>query len=89
MASRAQAKAKRVASIRSDAYAVPVLREQHKKRRPALLRFLLHSENSLTKPKAALLVPDSPKSSETIEGSGYESTPASPCFGAAAAQDGN
>ena len=69
--------------------AVPVLRQQHRKRRPALLRFLLHSENSLTKPKAALLVPDSQKSSEIIEGSNYESTPSCPSFGAAGAQDGN
>ena len=89
MASRAQAKAKRVAGIRSDASALPVLRGQHRKRRPALLRFLLHSENSLTKPKAAILVPVSPKSSEAIEGSDYESTPSCPSFRAAGAQDGN
>ena len=49
--------------------------------------FFIHSENSLIKPKATILVPDSPESSETIEGSDYESAPSCSAFGAARAQD--
>ena len=62
--------------------------KQQRKRRSALLGFLLYSENSLSKPKATILVPDSPKSSEAMEGSGYGSTPSCPGIGAAGAQDG-
>ena len=65
-----------------------MLRKQHRKRRSALLGFLPHSENSLSKPKATILVPDSPKSSQAIEGSDCEFTPSCPAFGAAGAQDG-
>ena len=65
---------------------LPDLLEQ---RRSTLLRFLLHSENLLIKLKATTLVPDSPKSSEAIEGSDYEPTPSCPTFGAAGAQDGS
>ena len=35
--------------------ALAVLREQHRGRVSTPLRFLLHSENSLTKPKATIL----------------------------------
>lgn len=40
---------------------------QHRTRRSILLRFIIHSEDSLTKPKVAILVPGSPKSSEAIK----------------------
>ena len=53
-----------------------------------ILRFILHSVDPLTKPKVPILVPDSPKSSEAIEGSGYESTPSCLAFGAAGARGG-
>ena len=67
---------------------VLVLREHLRKRRSTLLRFLLHSEYSLTKPKATILAPDCPKPSEATEGSGYESTPSCPSSGAAREYDG-
>ena len=57
--------------------------------RSALLRFLIHSENLLAKLKATTLVLDSPKSSEAIGGSGYESTLSCPTFGAAGTQGGS
>ena len=65
--------------------ALPELPEQHRKRKFALLRFLLRSENS---PKATTPVPDSPMPSEAIEGSDYESTPSCSTFGAAGAPVG-
>jgi hypothetical protein len=34
--------------------------------------YILHSEHSLAKPKVAILVPNSPKASEAIQGSDYE-----------------
>ena len=49
---------------------------------------IILSKNSLTKSKATILVSDSPKSSEAIEGLSYDSTPSCPDFGAAGAQDG-
>ena len=67
--------------------ALPGLREQHRKQRSALLRFLLHSENSLTKPEATILTPDSTMSSEATKGSDYEPTPSCLTFGAVGTQD--
>ena len=67
--------------------ALPGLRKQHRKQRSALLRFLLHSENSLTKPKATFLIPNSPMSCEATESSDYESTPSCLTFGSVGTQD--
>ena len=53
----------------------------------APLGFLLHSENSLTRPKATILALGTPKPSKAIEGSGCESIPSCPTFGAAGAWD--
>ena len=64
-----------------------VLQEKHRGRGSALLGILLHSENSLTKPKTTILALDTLKPSEAIEGSDCESTPRYPAFGAAGAQD--
>ena len=68
--------------------ALPELREQHGKRRSALLRFLLHSENLLTKAKATTPVLDNPMPSDAIEGFDYEPTPSCSTFGASGAQFG-
>ena len=68
--------------------AAPMLRKRHRKRRSALLGFLLHSENSLSKPKASIHVLDSPKSSGDVEVSDCEFAPSCPAFGAAGAQNG-
>ena len=62
--------------------------QDSKKQRPALLGFILHSENSLTKPKATIPAPDGPKSSEVTEGLDYESTPSCPDFKTAGARGG-
>ena len=64
-----------------------MLREQHRGRGSALLGILLHSENSLAKPKTTILALDTPKPSEAIKGSDCESTPCCPALGAAGAQD--
>ena len=64
-----------------------MLRKQHRGRGSALLGILLHSENSLTKPKTAIFALGTPKPSEAIEGSDCESTPCYPALGAAGAQD--
>ena len=63
---------------------LPTLQE-HRKRMSALLRFF---ENWLTKPKAAILIPDSPESSGAIKGSDCGSAPSSSALGVAGAQDG-
>ena len=67
--------------------ALLVLREQHRGRGSAPLGILLHSENSLTKPKTTILALDTPKLSEAIEGSDCESTPCYPALGVAGTQD--
>ena len=64
-----------------------MLREQHRGRGSAPLGILLHSENSLTKPKTTILALDAPKPSEAIEGSDCKSTPSCPTLEAAGAQD--
>ena len=62
--------------------------QDSKKQRHALLGFILHSESSLTKPKATVPAPDGPKSSEVTEGLDYESTPSCPDFKTAGARGG-
>ena len=65
-----------------------MLRKRHRKRRSAQFGFLLHSENSLSKPKASIRVLDSPKSSGGVEVSDCELAPSCAAFGAAGAQNG-
>ena len=64
-----------------------MLREQRRGRGSAPLGFLLHPENSLTGPEAAILALDIPKPSEAIEGSGCMFTPSCQALGAVGAQD--
>ena len=87
MTSRAKAKTKRVTSTRSGAGGAVSASGVAQRAGSALLGILLHSENSLTKPKDTILALDTPKTSETIEGSDCESTPSCLALGVAGAQD--
>ena len=85
--SRAKAKTKRVTSIRSGAGGAVSASGVAQRAGVCSTRNFTTSENSLTKPKATILALDTPKPSETIEGSNCESTPSCPALGAAGAQD--
>ena len=85
--SRAKAKTKRVTSTRSGAGGAVSASGVAQRAGVCSTRNFTTSENSLTKPKATILALDTPKPSETIEGSDCESTPSCLALGAAGAQD--
>ena len=86
MASRAKVKAKRVTGTRASAGGTVSASGAAQGTKVCSTSFLLHSENSLTELEATILVLDTPKSSEAIEGLDCVSTPSCPTLGAAGAQ---
>ena len=87
MASRAEAKTKRVTGTRASAGGTVSASGAAQEMKVCSASFLLYSENSLTEPEVTILALDTPKSSGAIEGLDCVSTPSCPTLGAAGAQD--
>ena len=87
MGSRAKVKTKRVTGTRASAGGTVSASGAAQETKVCSTSFLLHSENSLTKPEVTILALDTPKSGGAIEGLDCVSTPSYPTLGAAGAQD--